>query len=230
MFCPSCGAEDSQGTQFCRNCGAELHSVRTALQRPDAVANATAANAGADAREEIGRAIAEKIRDLKDARGLRRIVEDVLPQVERFLETPEQKRLRRIREGIITGSVGVGLMLLMLLITIVTQVPQVLIACGPGLLVFFIGLGIAISGWLFSRDADNQKDRIAGSPDTVKGVVAGSSASAIKELSRISRDATEYETPIGALKTDPHLAPPSVTEVTTRTLAADKRRSSEGPT
>ncbi|MGH9825937.1 MAG: zinc ribbon domain-containing protein [Blastocatellia bacterium] len=208
MFCPSCGVEELQPTQFCRACGAELHSVRTALQRPD-----TSASSTPDAREEIGRAIAAKIRELKDPRGLRRIVEDVLPQVEKFLETPEQKRLRTIRDGVITASVGIGLTLFMLLIGILVHTPQVLIACGAGILVFFIGFGIAASGWQFSGSPESQSQNSR----------AGSAGALIRELSGSAggKDA-EFASAVSAAKTDPQLTPPSVTEVTTRTLSVDR--------
>ena len=49
------------------------------------------------AREEIGRAVAEKIRDMEDPRYLRRFAQYVLPKVDKFLESPEEKRLRRLR-------------------------------------------------------------------------------------------------------------------------------------
>src|SRR6266496_1011220 len=106
MFCPNCAVEDRNQSQFCRACGTELLIVRSALQRPDAITNSDIA-----ARHEIGRAIATKIEELHSANDLRRVVEDVLPQVEKFLESPEERRLRSAREGVITTAVGVGLLL-----------------------------------------------------------------------------------------------------------------------
>ena len=77
MFCPGCGAEDHQASQFCRACGSDLRAVRMSLERPDSI-TASAVTA----REEIGRAIADKIREVDDSRELKRVAEDVLPQVE----------------------------------------------------------------------------------------------------------------------------------------------------
>ena len=96
MFCPSCGSNE-QMSQYCRACGTDLRPVRTTLERPDSI-TASAVSA----REEIGRAVADKIREVEDSRDLKRVAEDVLPQIEKFLESYEEKRLRRIRAGVIS--------------------------------------------------------------------------------------------------------------------------------
>src|SRR6266550_2647904 len=103
MFCPSCGSEERQATQFCRACGLDLRVVRMSIERPDSI-TASAVSA----RDEIGRAVAEKIRDVEDAHELKKVAEDVLPQIEKFLESPEEKRLRRMRAGVVVSSIGVG--------------------------------------------------------------------------------------------------------------------------
>ncbi|MBA3766451.1 MAG: zinc ribbon domain-containing protein, partial [Acidobacteria bacterium] len=84
MFCPSCGSEERQRSQYCRACGTDLGVVRTSLERPDEI---TAS--GVTARDEIGRALAAKIEGLDSARDLKKFAEDVLPQVEKFLESPQ---------------------------------------------------------------------------------------------------------------------------------------------
>ena len=103
MFCPSCGSEERQASQYCRACGTDLRPVRMSLERPDSI-TASAASA----REDIGRAVAQQIREVEDARELKKVAEDVLPQIEKFLESPEEKRLRRMRVGVIISSVGAG--------------------------------------------------------------------------------------------------------------------------
>src|SRR5881296_1111830 len=107
MFCPSCGSEERQASQFCRACGTDLRPVRVSLERPDSI-TASAVSA----REEIGRAVAQKIREVEDARDLKRVAEDVLPQIEKFLESPEEKHLRRVRAGVITAASGAGSVML----------------------------------------------------------------------------------------------------------------------
>jgi uncharacterized membrane protein YvbJ len=44
MYCPFCGSEERQLSQFCRACGADLRVVRSSLERPDAI-TASAASA-----------------------------------------------------------------------------------------------------------------------------------------------------------------------------------------
>ena len=36
MYCPSCGSEERQLSQFCRACGTDLRIVRNSLESPDA--------------------------------------------------------------------------------------------------------------------------------------------------------------------------------------------------
>src|SRR5882724_13062655 len=103
MFCPSCGSEEVQATQYCRACGIDLRPVRVSLEQPDSI-TASAVSA----REEIGRAMADKIREVEDVRDLKRVAEDVLPQIEKFLESYEEKRLRRVRIGVVTAAAGLG--------------------------------------------------------------------------------------------------------------------------
>ena len=103
MYCPSCGSEERQLSQFCRACGTDLRVVRTSLERPDEL-TASAISA----REEISKAFADKIRQLETGKDLEHVAEDVLPQFEKFFESPEEKRLRRIRAGVITASIGLG--------------------------------------------------------------------------------------------------------------------------
>ncbi len=143
MFCPSCGLEEKQSNQFCRACGSNLNAVRTALERPDSI-TASAVSA----RDEIGRAIAFKIREAKSPGELATVAEDVLPEIEKFLESPAEKRLRRVRAGTIISSIGVGAVLMFLLL--LTNGSNTLFMIGAGLVTFFIGLGIIINGLLFT--------------------------------------------------------------------------------
>jgi hypothetical protein len=154
MFCPSCGSEERQLSQFCRACGTDLRAVRAGLERPDAVTNSAAT-----AREEIGRAIAAQIKELKTGKDLEHVAEDVLPKIEKFLESPEEKRLRRMREGVITTAFGFGAMLMFLLIAMVTGKENLLIPGGAATVAFFIGLGMIINGTLLTVQKKQVSDR-----------------------------------------------------------------------
>jgi hypothetical protein len=143
MYCPSCGSEERQLSQFCRACGTDLRVVRNSLEHPDAI-TASAASA----REHIGMAIADQIRQMKSAKELEKMAEDVLPPLEKFLESPEEKRLRRIRAGVITAAVGLGASLVCLLIALdkVDFFPLML----PWLVTFLVGVGMIVNGLWFT--------------------------------------------------------------------------------
>ncbi len=145
MFCPGCGAEERQLSQFCRGCGTDLRAVRAGLERPDAITNSAAT-----ARDEIGRAVAAKIRELQGPGELKIMADDVLPKIEQFLESPEEKRLRRMRTGVITSSVGLGVMLAFLLLALATGKEDLLFPFGMATIAFFIGLAIIINGKLLT--------------------------------------------------------------------------------
>src|SRR5437868_4267078 len=160
MFCPSCGSEERQASQYCRACGTDLRPVRVSLERPDSI-TASAVSA----REEIGRAVAEKIREVEDTHDLKRVAEDVLPQIEKFLESPEAKRLRRMRAGVITAATGLGAAILTL--SLLTTKPaddavQMLVGgFGLAMVTFFIGLGLLLNGMLFTRPRKGVEDHSA---------------------------------------------------------------------
>ncbi len=143
MYCPSCGSEERQLSQYCRACGTDLRVVRTSLERPDAITESAIS-----AREQIGTAVADKIRQMSSAKDLKKVAEDVLPQFEKFLESPEERRLRRVRAGVITASIGLGATLVTILMSISTPVnfPMVI----APIVTFFIGLGLIINGLLFT--------------------------------------------------------------------------------
>src|SRR6266478_2696747 len=79
MFCPGCGIGEERAVPFCRTCGTDLRAVRVSLEQPDIVMVKAD-----EPRIEIGRAIANKIRDADRVQDL----QDILPKIEKFLETP----------------------------------------------------------------------------------------------------------------------------------------------
>lgn len=199
MFCPSCGMEERQPSQFCRACGADLRTVRTALLRPDEVTSSAA-----NARDEIGRAFAERIRAAQTTKDLAKITEDILPEIEKFLESPAEKRLRRLRVGTITAAVGLGAMIVLL--TSGMRFPF-----GPfaGLLVFFIGLGTVINGLYFTVPGKSVPDRhLDGEAQAF--------------LDKYPVPANQLNPPPAIYDTG-QLPPPSVTEETTVQLSRERR-------
>jgi len=158
MFCPSCGSEERQATQFCRACGLDLRAVRMSIERPDSI-TASAVSA----REEIGRAVADQIRRVEDAHDLKRVAEDVLPQIEKFLESPEEKRLRRVRTGVVTAAAGLGGAIFMVLMSAFIRNADALVGVsGVGVATFLVGLGLIVNALFFTKPrealADHSRD------------------------------------------------------------------------
>lgn len=151
MFCPSCGTEERQRSQFCRACGADLRPARTGIEKND-----TLNSAAISAREEIGRAVAGKIREVQTAKDLAKVVEKVLPEIEKFLEPPEEQRLRRMRWGVMLGVIGMAIMLCMFLLCVVVD-KDLLPLISIGALPFFIGVGMVLNGLLLSTPAQAGK-------------------------------------------------------------------------
>lgn len=143
MYCPSCGSEERQLSQFCRACGTDLRIVRNSLENPDAVTQSAVS-----AREHIGMAVADKIRQMSTAKELERVAEDVLPHFEKFLESPEEKRLRRIRAGIITAAIGLGATIIALVMAM--DKPDILPYITPALITFLVGVGVIVNGLIFT--------------------------------------------------------------------------------
>ena len=141
MFCPDCGLEDKQSNQFCRACGTDLRPIRRAVAEPD-----TITASAASARDEIGRAFAAKIRDSRNPEDLAVVAEDVLPELEKFLESPAEKRLRRMRTGMLISSIGFGTALGISLVSMLMKDDDVIFLAAMGVVAFFIGLGFILNG------------------------------------------------------------------------------------
>ncbi len=152
MYCPTCGSEERQISQYCRACGTDLRVVRRGLERPD-----TITEAAISARAQISQVMAEKIREMESASELRRVAEDVLPQLEKFLESPEEKRLRRVRAGVVVAAIGLGAALLIFLMA--TQAHDLFPFVALGVITFLVGLGIAINGLKFTVPKKSLADR-----------------------------------------------------------------------
>lgn len=157
MYCPECGIEERNENQFCRACGTDLRHIRTAVGSPDSI-TASAVSA----RDEIGRAIAARIRETRTADELATVTEEVLPEIEKFLESPEEKRLRRIRAGTILSSIGIGTAIGISLVSMAMRESDVIFLAALGVVTFFIGLGFILNGVFLTVPKKSVSDR---SPD-----------------------------------------------------------------
>jgi hypothetical protein len=153
MFCPGCGTQELAANQFCRGCGANMMAVRNAIEKPDSI-TASAANA----REEIGRAVAQKIRETKSAKDLNLITEEALPNIEKFLESPEERRLRRIRTGSLIAFIGLGATIAFSIVGSIAK-DDFLVMAGMGFVAMFVGIAFVVNGLLFSVPKRSIEDR-----------------------------------------------------------------------
>ena len=195
MFCPECGIEERQSNQFCRACGSDLRRVRDAIEFPDAV-TASAASA----REEIGRAIASKIRDTQSAEDLSVVAEDVLPEIEKFLESPEEKRLRRMRLGMLLASIGLGAAIGITIVSRFMDDKNVIFLAAVGVVTFFLGLGFVLNGVLLtiprrhfndkSSEADSQRQLDGLRSDTNELILP--QATSVTGFSSVTENTTRH--------------------------------------
>jgi hypothetical protein len=141
MFCPKCGETQDDQLKFCKACGANLFAVRQAMATRESgekfdwtktwVAEMFLTQGERDKRTE----------ELERQRGI----------------TPEVKRLREMKAGVITASVGVGVALFLvgLMEGIIESGAVSHVAASilsklwvVGFIPFFVGIGLILSGML----------------------------------------------------------------------------------
>lgn len=188
MFCPNCGLDEKQPNQFCRACGANLRPVLEAVGRSDNITTAAIS-----AREEIGRAMAAKIREATSADELSTIAEDVLPEIEKFLESPAEKRLRRIRTGTILSFIGMGVAVSLSVVSVMGNKDEFLFLAGLGGVLFFIGLAFIVNGILLTVPKQTVADH-AGDADSQRILDASTSGLSLPEPPASFRSVTENTT------------------------------------
>jgi hypothetical protein len=144
MFCPQCGSTQNDELKFCKSCGVNLDAVRQAAAMRDP-----------SEKFDWSRTwVAEMF--LSESERKRR-----KEQIERERGiTPAMKRYTEIKAGVITSSVGVGVMIVLYVLM------QGIISSGQsspsdaailsrlwvaGLIPFFVGLALIINGVFVSK-------------------------------------------------------------------------------
>lgn len=144
MFCPQCGVNQSEELKFCKSCGTNLHAVRQAVATPEAVQKFDWNKTWIAEMLLADRERKKCADDIERRRGM----------------TPEVKRYREIKAGVIVSSIGVALMIflkvfmrgLILSGNIPPEAVEILNSIWvAGVLPFFIGLGLLINGLFVSK-------------------------------------------------------------------------------
>ena len=100
MFCPQCGSTQSDDLKFCKSCGANLEALRQIMATRSSSGKFDWGNTWVAEMFQSGGDSFRQQAEMERLRGL----------------TPEEKRLREIKSGVITASVGVGVMILLLVL------------------------------------------------------------------------------------------------------------------
>ena len=169
MFCPQCGTGQSEELRFCKQCGANLDAVRQAAATRDAGGKISWDKTWV---AEMFMSEAERVRREQELERLRGI-------------TPEVRRYREIKAGVIVSSVGVALMIFLAVlmegIILSGQNPPSDAAILSriwvvGVIPFFVGLGLLINGLVVSKRlvAISERQARAGAqpPDAVEHTAA----------------------------------------------------------
>jgi len=183
--------------------------VRSGMQRTD-----TITASAVTARGQISQALADKIREMKSADDLKKVAEEVLPEIEKFLESPEEKRLRRVRNGVVCSAIGIGGALLFFMMSL--QEHDLFPFVSLGVVLFLIGIGLVINGLAFTipRKALEDRSDDADSQRELESLMQ--SVSSANQLPPFSQDTN------GLPSDERDLVRPSVTEHTTHQLRPSK--------
>jgi hypothetical protein len=171
MFCPGCGFQVNDDLKFCKQCGANIHSVRDALS--------SRSNGGKlDWTKSWWAGHIYSIEDLERLSG-------VTPSPEEKRIREEKERLKGIKGGVITGMIGVGVMIVFhLFFEAVAKVasPQAAEIVSRlwlfGLIPTLIGAGLLINGFFISRrlvELSEQEARAAISASRAPTAKSGAS-------------------------------------------------------
>ena len=95
MFCPRCGSSQGEELKFCKACGANLYAVRQVVDTRETGEKFDWSNTWVAEMFLSGEEHKRRKVEMERRRGL----------------TPEIKRYKEIKAGVITGSVGIALMI-----------------------------------------------------------------------------------------------------------------------
>src|SRR6266508_1195558 len=221
MYCPSCGTEVSDQTKYCTKWGVNLRRVRGVLGKGGATVRKgdewePAWVEDQRAKKEARRkAWVEDQRAKKEARRTAWVEDQRAKKEARRKKTPEEKRLEEIKAGVITSSVGFGLMVFLSLLfdaiasTVDGPASNILRTLWVvGLIPFMIGLGVLFNGLFVSKrivevkrqqEQKDQQSPLFSAPDTSPVArLVEPSQSPISDFSVTETTTTKLREPVAA--------------------------------
>ncbi|MFZ0060469.1 MAG: hypothetical protein WAL47_00365 [Pyrinomonadaceae bacterium] len=144
MFCPRCGANQTEDLKFCKTCGVNLHAVRQVVQPREGDKKFDWSDTWVAEMFLSGSAHERRKLELERARGL----------------TPEVKRYNEIKAGVITGSSGLAMMIFLFVMMagiisggkIPNDTAEILSRVWiVGVIPLFIGIALIINGVFVSK-------------------------------------------------------------------------------
>lgn len=144
MFCPRCGANQTEDLKFCKTCGVNLHAVRQIVEAKEGGKKFDWSETWVAEMFLSGDAHERRKLELERARGL----------------TPEVKRYNEIKAGVITGSLGLAFMLVLFVFMggiiqggkIPDDTAEILSRVWiAGVIPLFIGIALIINGLFVSK-------------------------------------------------------------------------------
>jgi uncharacterized Zn finger protein (UPF0148 family) len=152
MFCPQCGASQSEETKFCKACGVNLQAVRQAVLTGEPGEKFDWSKTWVADMFVSGQEALRRKAEMERLQGI----------------TPEYKRYKEIKGGVITASVGVALMIFLAIFmrgivlggNVTHEEAEILSRVWvAGVIPLFVGLGLIFNGTFVSKKQVEVADR-----------------------------------------------------------------------
>lgn len=165
MFCPRCGSNQNEELKFCKVCGANLYAVRQVVDKRETEETFDWSKTWVAEMFQSSEEAVKRQQALELARGL----------------TPEVKRYNEIKAGVITGSVGLALMIFLFIfmqgVILGTEIrpgtAEILSRLWvAGIIPIFIGLALIFNGVFVSKKLLESKRRAPKSTSELPGTEA----------------------------------------------------------
>jgi zinc-ribbon domain len=184
MYCPKCGANQSDEMRFCNLCGANLNAVRQVVD--------TRETGEKEEKFDWSKTWVAEMFISEDERKRRKAEMERQQGI-----TPEVKRSNEVKGGIITSFAGIGLMVFLYVFmqgiiksgVVPEHVAEILSRVWvAGVFPFFVGIGLVINGLAVSKRSGKVDAReLPARPDAPE--------SDVERHSLRSADTTEFITP-----------------------------------